>query len=201
MDQNAFMGVCCAVTTIYTTTTTLSHLSRLYFFLVLIYELLLVLGGRCYQKTSHLNAFYYYTVYVYVLGANTHTLAFLWSYCIDKMGKHGQNKKNKVNKKNERFMKKSSQDQVNKKNVPKNKPVNVNPSHTKKTATSTESTGDSKLSALQQKFQKKLEGARFRVINERLYTCRGSDAFHEFQQNSGLFDIVSNLHILITEKL
>lgn len=48
-----------------------------------------------------------------------------------------------------------------------------------------------KLSELQQKFQKKLEGARFRTINERLYTCRGEEAFQEFQQNSNLFHLVS----------
>jgi hypothetical protein len=49
----------------------------------------------------------------------------------------------------------------------------------------------STLSVLQQKFQKKLEGARFRTINERLYTCRGEEAFQEFQQNSNLFHLVS----------
>jgi hypothetical protein len=48
----------------------------------------------------------------------------------------------------------------------------------------------SKLSNLQQKFQQKLEGARFRTINERLYTCTGDTAFTEFQQNQSLFDIV-----------
>ena len=33
------------------------------------------------------------------------------------------------------------------------------------------------LSALQLKFQKKLEGARFRAINEKLYSCRGEESF------------------------
>lgn len=45
------------------------------------------------------------------------------------------------------------------------------------------------LSALQQKFQKKLEGARFRVINERLYTTTGDSAFEEFQKDPSLFTI------------
>lgn len=53
----------------------------------------------------------------------------------------------------------------------------------------------SNLSELQQKFQKKLEGARFRSINERLYTCRGDEAFGEFQQNSNLFYLVSSLFL------
>jgi len=46
----------------------------------------------------------------------------------------------------------------------------------------------SKLSALQQKFAKKLEGSRFRVINERLYTTPGSTAFEEFQAQPSLFN-------------
>ena len=51
--------------------------------------------------------------------------------------------------------------------------------------------GKKGLSSLQQSFQKKLEGARFRVINERLYTCPGSEAFEEFQKNKSLFKVVS----------
>jgi ribosomal RNA-processing protein 8 len=47
----------------------------------------------------------------------------------------------------------------------------------------------SKLSSLQQKFSKKLEGARFRVINEQLYTSRGSDAFEAFQKDPSQFEI------------
>eukprot|EP01036_Dinobryon_divergens_P048212 gene48212-64688_t len=45
------------------------------------------------------------------------------------------------------------------------------------------------LSALQLKFQKKIEGARFRTINERLYSCRGDSSFSEFQTDQTLFDI------------
>jgi ribosomal RNA-processing protein 8 len=47
----------------------------------------------------------------------------------------------------------------------------------------------SKLSAMQQKFKQKLEGARFRIINERLYTCRGNEALKEFKQDPSLFDV------------
>lgn len=51
--------------------------------------------------------------------------------------------------------------------------------------------GGGKLSALQLQFKKKLEGARFRTINEKLYTCRGDDAFTDFQTEPELFDVVS----------
>ena len=47
----------------------------------------------------------------------------------------------------------------------------------------------SKLSDLQLKFSKKLDGARFRMINETLYTTTGSKAFNDFQQDPSLFDI------------
>jgi ribosomal RNA-processing protein 8 len=45
------------------------------------------------------------------------------------------------------------------------------------------------LSALQQQFAKKLEGSRFRIINEQLYTSRGEESFASFQSNPGLFDV------------
>lgn len=47
----------------------------------------------------------------------------------------------------------------------------------------------SKLSNLQEKFQKKLEGARFRSINESLYTTNGSESFLEFQKNPTMFEL------------
>lgn len=47
----------------------------------------------------------------------------------------------------------------------------------------------SKLSSLQEKFQKKLEGARFRSINESLYTTNGSESFLEFQKNPTMFEL------------
>jgi ribosomal RNA-processing protein 8 len=43
------------------------------------------------------------------------------------------------------------------------------------------------LSLLQQKFSKKLDGARFRVINEKLYTSRGDEAFQLFQSDPDQF--------------
>jgi ribosomal RNA-processing protein 8 len=45
------------------------------------------------------------------------------------------------------------------------------------------------LSALQATFKKKLEGAKFRMINEELYTCRGEKSFAAFQKDPALFDI------------
>lgn len=56
-------------------------------------------------------------------------------------------------------------------------------------ASSANANGGRPLSALQQKFQKKLEGARFRVINEKLYTTTGANAFEEFQRDPSLFTI------------
>jgi len=47
----------------------------------------------------------------------------------------------------------------------------------------------SKLSALQLQFAKKLEGSRFRVINEQLYTSTGTESFTTFQANPTLFDV------------
>lgn len=46
-----------------------------------------------------------------------------------------------------------------------------------------------RLSLLQQKFSKKLDGARFRVINEKLYTSRGDEAFQLFQSDPDQFHI------------
>jgi hypothetical protein len=63
-------------------------------------------------------------------------------------------------------------------------------------STGTASSSQSRLSDLQQRFKKKLEGARFRSINERLYSCKGEEAFSEFQTDPSLFDAVSNYFIL-----
>jgi 16S rRNA G1207 methylase RsmC len=54
---------------------------------------------------------------------------------------------------------------------------------------SSNASGNSKLSDLQLKFAKKLEGARFRTINEKLYTTKGVESFEEFQKDPKLFDI------------
>uniref|UniRef100_A0A7S2SF88 Ribosomal RNA-processing protein 8 n=1 Tax=Rhizochromulina marina TaxID=1034831 RepID=A0A7S2SF88_9STRA len=45
------------------------------------------------------------------------------------------------------------------------------------------------LSALQDRFRSKLEGAKFRMLNEQLYTTRGEEAFRSFSREPGLFDI------------
>jgi ribosomal RNA-processing protein 8 len=54
---------------------------------------------------------------------------------------------------------------------------------------STMELNNKKLTPLQIKYEKKLEGAKFRVINEKLYTTTGEAAYREFQQNPQLFDI------------
>lgn len=54
---------------------------------------------------------------------------------------------------------------------------------------SSSSSSSSKLSSLQQQFAKKLEGSRFRRINEQLYTSRGHEAFKTFQSDPSLFDV------------
>lgn len=45
----------------------------------------------------------------------------------------------------------------------------------------------SRLSSLQEQFTKKLEGARFRAINEELYTASGDLSFTEFQKDQSKF--------------
>lgn len=45
------------------------------------------------------------------------------------------------------------------------------------------------LSALQQKFAKKLEGSKFRMLNEKLYTTRGEEALNQFQKTPSLFEV------------
>ncbi len=44
-------------------------------------------------------------------------------------------------------------------------------------------------SQLQNKFAKKLQGSRFRIINENIYTKRGEESFREFTNNPILFEI------------
>mmetsp|Transcript_8447 Transcript_8447/g.11074 ORF Transcript_8447/g.11074 Transcript_8447/m.11074 type:complete len:375 (+) Transcript_8447:23-1147(+) len=46
-----------------------------------------------------------------------------------------------------------------------------------------------KLSTLQQKMRAKLDGARFRMINEELYTRPSTDSFSNFQNDPSLFDV------------
>lgn len=64
------------------------------------------------------------------------------------------------------------------------KPQSINSSTTNQSLTN-----KSNLSALQTKFAKKLEGARFRQINEQLYTTTGETSFRTFQEDPNLFRI------------
>ena len=40
--------------------------------------------------------------------------------------------------------------------------------------------------------RKRLEGSKFRMINEQLYTSKGKDSFQDFQKEPTLFDVVSD---------
>ena len=58
------------------------------------------------------------------------------------------------------------------------------------------STEQSSLSTLQQKMQKKLKGAQFRWINEKLYTSKSHDAVELMKEKPELFDVVQSVIIL-----
>ena len=45
------------------------------------------------------------------------------------------------------------------------------------------------LSALQQRFQKKLEGGSFRWLNEKLYTSTGAEALRMYREDPSLYDV------------
>lgn len=47
----------------------------------------------------------------------------------------------------------------------------------------------SSLSALQSQFAKKLEGGRFRYLNEQLYTSHSADSWQQYQSDPSLFDV------------
>jgi hypothetical protein len=111
------------------------------------------------------------------------------------MGKSKSQKAQKSQKKVQAILKKKGykdkvviSQQTNKKN---SKPSQNKSQQNASASVSSTGKGAKGLSNLQQSFQKKLEGARFRVINERLYTCPGSEAFEEFQKNKSLFKVVS----------
>ena len=56
----------------------------------------------------------------------------------------------------------------------------------------TSSTGPktkSRLSSLQNEMQQRLEGAKFRMLNQQLYTTIGTESFSTFQENPDLFDV------------
>lgn len=63
------------------------------------------------------------------------------------------------------------------------------PSHESNNDGKSKSLPKSGLSMLQQKFMKKLDGGRFRYINEMLYTRSGKESFDEFQKDPELFDV------------
>jgi ribosomal RNA-processing protein 8 len=50
--------------------------------------------------------------------------------------------------------------------------------------------GVSGLSVMQEQMKRRLEGGKFRMLNEQLYTTTGVEAFEEFQKEPELFDIV-----------
>jgi hypothetical protein len=56
---------------------------------------------------------------------------------------------------------------------------------------------DDGLTPLQRKMKEKLSGARFRWLNEQLYTTPGNKSFKLFQEKPELFDEVSNALALI----
>jgi ribosomal RNA-processing protein 8 len=47
--------------------------------------------------------------------------------------------------------------------------------------------------AVREKMQRKLQGARFRWLNEQLYTTHSSDAFKMFTENPKLFEEASQV--------
>lgn len=72
-------------------------------------------------------------------------------------------------------------------NASKIKHQTLNPKSGTSTSSSSKISGSRRLSALQNKFVKKLQGSRFRFINESIYTKKGSETYEEFQQNPCLF--------------
>lgn len=59
----------------------------------------------------------------------------------------------------------------------------------KKRSTDGKAHGKRSLTSLQSKMQAQLEGARFRTLNEELYTSKGQDAFQRFSKEPALFDV------------
>ena len=82
-----------------------------------------------------------------------------------------------------------SNEKETKNNTKKVKAVKLLNKSAPKTVVSNEGVGTSGLSDLQLKFKRKLEGARFRTINEKLYSCKGTEAFEDFQKDPSLFDV------------
>jgi ribosomal RNA-processing protein 8 len=68
-------------------------------------------------------------------------------------------------------------------------PSNNTKSNTSSSSSSSSTAPNNNLSKLQQQMANKLEGAQFRMLNERLYTCEGKDGFDFFQANPCDFGI------------
>ena len=125
------------------------------------------------------------------------------------MGKNKPSKNQKTKKTEKKFKKddpKKAFSKFNKGNGPKNNlksptkaasDEQVKSNRSKPSSLQTKSivakdaslTNQKGLSSLQMKFAKKLEGSRFRSINENLYTTRGDDAFLKFQKDPDSFEI------------
>lgn len=104
------------------------------------------------------------------------------------MGKSGGGKKNEKRfKYNSKPQPKSNTNFANKLNDGKKNGYDPN----KTVLTDLSARGSTnKLTALQQKFKQKLEGGRFRYINEKLYTNSSGNALTDFQKDPSLFDVV-----------
>lgn len=98
-----------------------------------------------------------------------------------------QNKDTKPKKKN----KKKSQVEADDKETKNTKKAKVEKDEAKNsTDASTRDNaekGKPKISALQQAFLERLQGSRFRILNEELYTTPSTDSFQRFQENPKLF--------------
>lgn len=72
-----------------------------------------------------------------------------------------------------------------------NKPRNSNGNNSKKLSSSNKTkTSAGGLSNLQEEMRKRLDGGKFRMLNEQLYTTTGAKAFSTFQSEPELFDVV-----------
>ncbi|SAL96633.1 hypothetical protein [Absidia glauca] len=97
---------------------------------------------------------------------------------------------NKKNKLKELLNKSKAQPQPVKKSAettPVKKPAETTPVEPVKVATKP-NTSEPGLTALQLKMKDKLSGARFRWLNEKLYTTEGNEAYTLFQEKPELFD-------------
>ena len=99
-------------------------------------------------------------------------------------GKKHKSKQSRNDKNPKKSLKPTSANQkhqqINNKNTSTTNSINTNSSghiNTSSSAITPSNTTRKGLSALQTKFAKKLQGSRFRVINESIYTKPGADSF------------------------